>query len=85
VIKPKILILHGADDPFVPKVQVEVFQDDMRAAKADWQFIYYEDAVHSFSDPNAGSNKSKGSAYNDLADRRSWKQMKIFLEEVFGD
>jgi len=84
-IKPKVLVLHGADDPFVPKEQVEAFQNEMRAAKADWQMIYYADAVHAFTEPTAGTDKSKGAAYNEVAAKRSWEHMKLFFKEVFGE
>ena len=48
-IQPKVLVLHGADDPFVPEKEVATFQKEMRDAKADWQMIYYAGAVHSFN------------------------------------
>jgi len=83
-IKPKVLVLHGADDPFVPKEQIEAFQQEMRSSKADWEMIYYADAVHSFTEPQAGNDKSKGAAYNELAAKRSWEHMKLFFKEIFG-
>lgn len=82
-IKPRILVLHGADDPYAPTTEVIAFQQEMRQAKADWQMIYYADAVHAFTDPKAGNDKSKGAAYNELADKRSWEHMKLFLKELF--
>ncbi|MBI5251039.1 MAG: dienelactone hydrolase family protein [Desulfomonile tiedjei] len=82
-IKAKILALHGADDPFVPPAQVAAFQDEMRKGKVDWQMIYYGNAVHSFTTPYAGSDPSKGVAYNEKADRRSWQAMKNFFDEIF--
>ena len=82
-IKCKILALHGADDPFVPQKEVEAFQQEMRDGAADWQLIAYGGSVHSFTDWNAGSDNSKGSAYNERADRRSWEDMKQFFAELF--
>jgi dienelactone hydrolase len=55
----------------------------MREAAVDWQLVHYGNAVHSFTDPGAGNNPAAGSAYNERADARSWKAMKVFLEEVF--
>jgi dienelactone hydrolase len=83
-IKAKVLILHGADDPLVPPDQVAAFQDEMRKGGVDWQMIYYGDAVHSFTTPAAGTDKSKGVAYNEKADKRSWEAMKSFFKELFG-
>jgi dienelactone hydrolase len=84
-IKPKLLILHGADDPFVPEAQVKAFQQEMRASKADWQMIYYANSVHAFTEPEAGNDNSKGAAYNELAAKRSWEHMKLFFRDVFGE
>lgn len=81
-IQTRILVCHGADDPGVPAEQVNAFQDEMRAAKADYQLIAYGDAVHSFTNPGAGIDKSRGNAYNEAADKRSWEHLKVFLAEV---
>lgn len=83
-IRAKVLVLHGADDPFVPPAQVAAFQDEMRTAGADWQMVYYSSAVHSFTNPEAGNDPKKGTAYNERADRRSWEAMKLFFAEIFG-
>lgn len=82
-IKAKVLVLHGADDPFVPAADIAAFQQELRDAKVDWQMVSYGGAVHSFTHADAGSDASKGAAYNEAADRRSWQAMKAFLEEVF--
>lgn len=81
-IKARILVLHGADDPWVPPAEVQAFQDEMRTAGVDWQFVTYGSAVHAFTDPAAGNDPSKGAAYNAAADRRSWQAMQSFLREV---
>lgn len=81
-IIPKVLILHGADDPYVPKEEIEKLQNEMRTAKADWQMVYYANAVHSFTDKKAGNDNSKGAAYNEKAEKRSWEAMLNFLKEV---
>jgi dienelactone hydrolase len=82
-IKAKVLVLHGADDPYVPEAEVKGFQDEMKAAQADWQMIFYSGAVHGFSNPGNGGDNSKGMAYNADADRRSWKAMLTFFDELF--
>ncbi|HEX8042280.1 dienelactone hydrolase family protein [Candidatus Deferrimicrobium sp.] len=81
-IKGKVLVLHGGDDPSVPMKQVEAFQEEMRKGGVDWQFISYGGAVHRFTNPEAGSDNSKGAAYNERADRRSWEAMKAFFAET---
>ncbi len=82
LITTKVLVLHGADDPYVPQQEIDAFQQEMRDAKADWQMIYYADAVHAFTEKSAGTDKSKGAAYNEKADKRSWEHMKLFLDEI---
>lgn len=82
-IKCKVLICHGADDPFVPAADVTALEDELRAAGVDWQLIKYSGAVHSFTRPDAGSDNSKGAAYNEHADKRSWEAMKSFFAEIF--
>lgn len=85
VIEPittKILICHGADDPYVSKDEITTFQQEMRDGKADWQMIYYANAVHSFTNPNAGNDNSKGAAYNETAAKRSFEHLHLFLNEV---
>jgi len=83
-IRAKVLVMHGADDPFVAPEEVSAFQKEMRDAKVDWQMLYYGGAVHSFTNPDAGADSSKGSAYNRRADERSYEQMKVFLKSIFG-
>jgi len=81
-IVPRVLVLHGADDPYENEAEIKAFQNEMRTAKADWEMVYYSNAVHSFTDKGAGTDNSKGAAYNEKADRRSWKAMVEFLKEV---
>jgi len=77
----KVLVCHGADDPYEPAAEVAAFQDEMRKAKADYVFIAYAGAVHAFTQKEAGNDNSKGAAYNEVAHRRSWRHMQDFLKE----
>lgn len=81
--KARVLVLHGADDPTVPPKEVAGFEDEMRQGGVDWQLVAYGGAVHSFTDWNAGNDNSKGAAYNERADRRSWEAMQQFFAELF--
>lgn len=81
-VKAKILVLHGADDPYVPSEEVAAFQKEMNDAGADWQMVFYNGAVHSFTRKDAGNDNSKGAAYNENADRRSWQHMQVFFKEI---
>ena len=81
-ITAKVLVCHGADDPFESKEEITAFQQEMRDSKADWQMIYYANAVHSFTNPEAGNDNSKGAAYNAVAAKRSFQHLQLFLDEV---
>jgi dienelactone hydrolase len=81
-VRAMVLGCHGADDPHVPPEEVEAFQDEMREAGADWVFVRYGNAVHSFTNPKADSESAR---YNEKAAKRSWEAMKDFLREAFGE
>lgn len=82
-IKGKVLVLHGADDTFESPAEIAAFQEEMRQARVDWQMVFYGGAVHSFTNPDADKAGIKGVAYNEAADRRSWRAMQDFLAEIF--
>ncbi len=78
-----LLVLHGADDPFVPPAQVDALEAALRDSSVDWHLVIYGDAVHAFTNPAAGKDKSAGAAYNEKAARRSWEHMQLFFRELF--
>lgn len=82
-IKGKILVLHGALDPFVPVKDITAFENEMQAHNIDYELIKYSGAVHSFTDVGAGTDIKKGAAYNATADARSFARAKDFLAESF--
>ena len=84
-IKGKVLVLHGAIDPYVKPEEVAQFQKEMNEAKVDYQFHTFPNTVHSFTIKGAGSDISTGAAYNALSDKRSFALMKAFFEEVTAD
>jgi dienelactone hydrolase len=82
-IKAKVLVLHGADDKFESPEQVAGFQQEMRDAKVDWQFVAFGGAVHCFAIPSA-HGQVPGCEYNERAAKRGTKLMHEFLDEVFA-
>jgi len=82
-IRAKVLILHGAADPFETREAVTRIQDAMEKARADWQMIIYGGAMHSFTNPEADSYHIKGVAYNKKAAARAWEHMELFFQEIF--
>ncbi|MGZ6237382.1 MAG: dienelactone hydrolase family protein, partial [Syntrophales bacterium] len=85
-VKAKILVLHGADDKFVTGEQVLAFKNEMKAAGADFKFISYPGAVHSFTNPEAdelGKKYNIPIAYDRDADTKSWQELNEFLHRIF--
>ena len=85
--KAKILICHGAVDPFVKKEDIDAFLKAMNDGKFDYQFISYAGAVHAFTNPGADKLAAATGlpiAYNAAADRRSWAHLKVFFKEIFA-
>ncbi len=83
-IKGKVLVLHGAVDPYVPAEQVANFMDEMKQAKVDWQMVFYGGAVHGFTNPKAPLDPKTGYAYQPEAARRSFAALKAFYGEIFS-
>jgi len=80
-IKGKVLVLHGASDPLVPKEQLPAFEAEMNAANVDWQLLSYGGAFHSFTDPHA--NNPGVQMYNPTVSKRAFAVMHNLLDEVF--
>jgi dienelactone hydrolase len=86
MVKAEILVLNGADDKFVPPEQIEAFKKEMKSARADFQFISYPGAIHSFTNPEAdevGKKFNLPLAYNADADKKSWLELQKFLDKIF--
>ena len=83
-VKAKVLVLHGADDPYAPPPKVNAFIEEMRQAQADWQLNVYGGAQHGFTRPDAAQLGIPGVAYHAQTDRRAWQAMQGFFAELFG-
>jgi dienelactone hydrolase len=83
-VKAKILICHGAADPFAKPGSVEEYMAAMDKAGLDWQLIVYGGAKHSFTNPNADNAGMAALGYSKSADQRSWADMQVFFKEIFG-
>ena len=78
-----VLVCIGADDPIIPAEQRAAFEAEMRAGGVDWQMHVYGGVQHTFTNPAASSAGIPGIAYDEAADRRSWKAMlDLFAETI---
>jgi dienelactone hydrolase len=80
-IRASLLILDGADDPFVKPDIVEEMRKGFATVHVDYEWATYGHAQHAFSNPGANKHRLPGIAYDARAERRSWETMRAFLAE----
>lgn len=83
-IRARVLALHGDADPYVPAADVAAFEAEMRAHDVRHSLVRYPGVVHSFTHPEAGTDVTKGAAYDAKADRDSWERATALLAETIG-
>ena len=87
-VNAKVLVLHGADDKFIPQEDIDAFKQEMENAGVDMKFFAYPGALHSFTNPEADEFAKKFGmpiAYNAEADQQSWEELKTFLQQIFAE
>jgi len=82
-IKARVLILHGAADPFVQADEVAGFEKEMTDAHVNYRLIKYPGAMHGFTNPD-NKNVPPGALYNEAADKASWIEMQRFFNGIFS-
>jgi dienelactone hydrolase len=86
-VKAKILVCHGGADKFVSDTDIKNFKQEMNSAGVDFKFLSYKGALHAFTNPAAtelGKKFKMPIAYNKTGDKKSWKEMRIFLKKIFN-
>ena len=83
-VRAKMLIANGAIDGFIPADAIRQFCAALDEAKADYLFVNYAGAKHSFTNPGADQYGVDGVSYNKNADLRSWAHMKQLFDEAFN-
>jgi len=82
-IRAKVLALHGWDDPMATPDTVLALSKELTTMGADWQLHAYGNTMHAFTNPEA-NDRQMGTVYDATADRRSFRSMQNFLEEIFN-
>ena len=85
-VTTKIMVANGAADSFISAEQIAAFMAEMNAAGAEYTFISYPGAKHSFTNPGADDVARQFGlplAYNAAADAASWQAMLDFFEAIF--
>ncbi len=81
-VKGRILVMNGADDPFVAAEAIAEFKEEMEAAGVTYEFVNYPGAVHAFTNPEAtakGKEFNLPLEYNAEVDSLSWLKLESFL------
>lgn len=79
--KARVLAMNGADDKGTMG-DADTFMEEMRASKADWQFVVLGNAVHCFTETD---QSSPGCAYDAHAAARSYRMMHDWLRTAFAE
>ena len=85
-VKAKIIIFNGDADKFNTPEQIKAIKEKMDKAGVNYKFVSYPGAMHSFTNPDADKYANKFNlpiAYNSEADKKSWEEMKMFLDTIF--
>jgi dienelactone hydrolase len=80
-IKAAVLVLHGAADPVSPKAHREMFEAEMDAAGARWYALYFGQAMHGYTFPEA--NNPPVAKYDEPATRHGYTLAHAFIEDAF--
>lgn len=85
-ITARLLVLNAGEDRMVPAAAVSKFEQEMKAAGADFQIVNYPGVLHGFSNPAADDYAKRFKlpvAYDAKADQDSWRRILAFLQQVF--
>ncbi|SCA56827.1 Dienelactone hydrolase family protein [Candidatus Terasakiella magnetica] len=85
-VKAKVRVYNGAADPFIKPEHISAFKAEMQAAGVDYNFVNYEGALHSFTNPDADAFAKKFKmpvGYDAMADGDSWMRTRAFLSDIF--
>jgi dienelactone hydrolase len=83
-VMAKVMVCAGVEDPLIPPEARENFINLMKAAGADWQFLTYGNAGHSFTDKSVDALNMNGFKFHAATDKRSWAAMRELFDETFG-
>lgn len=79
-IAPALLICDGWDDGLCPPDAKIALAEELTTHCDDWQMLSFGHTGHAFT--NRAATKTKGSGYSEAADRRSWRALTAFFDEM---
>lgn len=81
-----VLMLNGGADGFVAAEDIASFKATLEEAGTDYVWVDFAGAKHAFTNPGADAVAARTGlpvAYDATADRRSWRYMQDFFDEIF--
>jgi len=81
-IKAAVCVLHGSQDPVVPKKDRDVFEAEMEASGAKWQMLVFGGLLHSFCEIE--SDVPGIARYNAGAARQAYAMVDDFANAAFA-
>lgn len=82
-IEPRVLVLHGWDDSWVPPAALPLFADEMTRRGADWQLVAFGGTGHGFANVRHTREDGSPDGFVARSERRAWRSLLNFLEELF--
>ncbi|MGI9601053.1 MAG: dienelactone hydrolase family protein [Acidimicrobiales bacterium] len=79
-IDPRVLVLHGWDDPLAPPEAVTALAAELSSREADWQLHGFGATMHAFMVAGA-DDAANGVQYNERSAGRAWAHFRRFLHE----
>ncbi|GAA3529898.1 dienelactone hydrolase family protein [Zobellella aerophila] len=83
----RIAAFNGGADPMVSAEQVAAFEQEMKAAGADYLVVNYPGALHACTNPAADKAAAVFGlpiGYDKAADQNSWQRLQQFLADNFS-
>jgi dienelactone hydrolase len=80
-ITAKVLVCLGTEDPLISLGERLMFEEQMRAAGADWRMNLYGGAQHSFTHPEVDRIELAGLRFDANSAERSWRAMLDLFDE----
>ena len=68
----------------MPPKEVATFKKEMDDAGVAYRFVAYPGAVHAFTNPEAGNDPSKPTAYNPQVAEAAYGEMRAFFARRFA-
>ncbi len=85
-VKARVLVCHGANDSLISQDDIDVFKSEMEQAKANYEFVNYDGALHGFTNPDADAKAREYGlplAYDQTTDDQSWAKMQQMFADIF--